>query len=103
MNCVTCWSVAVCYCYSLTVHECMFFHSNVWENVQKMMETEFPKAKPEDREKYVALVKECLCKRDHMTVFQMDVSDSAREIDLVILQALLKGLSCFKLLLSVPW
>ena len=79
-------------CDSLIIHQCIFFHSNVWENVLEMMKKEFPKAKPEAHKEFVELVKECVGERDHMTVFRMDSSDSAREIDLVILQALLKGL-----------
>ena len=33
----------------------------------------------------------CLEKKDHMNVFQLGSSDSAMEIDEIILQALLKG------------
>merc|ERR1712150_430678 len=38
----------------------------------------------------VTWVRECLEKRDHMTVFRLDGADSAKDIDLAILQALLK-------------
>ena len=69
----------------------MFIHRSLWENVKAMIKREFPNEKPESQDKMVTSVKECLAKRDHMTVFRMDSSDSAREIDLVILQALLKG------------
>lgn len=39
----------------------------------------------------VNFVMDCLDKKDHMTIFQLDSSDSAREIDEIILHALLKG------------
>ena len=35
-------------------------------------------------------VKECLEHRDHMTIFRLDSKDSAKDIDVAILQALLK-------------
>lgn len=57
-----------------------------------MIMKEFPNEKSEDQTNMVTYVTGCLEKRDYMSVFRMDSSDSAKEIDLVILQALLKGL-----------
>ena len=44
-----------------------------------------------DIDSRVTWVRDCLEKRDHMTVFQLDGTNSAKDIDLAILQALLKG------------
>ena len=65
----------------------IFFH-----RVKGMIMKEFPNEKSEDQTNMVTYVTGCLEKRDYMSVFRMDSSDSAKEIDLVILQALLKGL-----------
>ncbi|KAI0235842.1 Transient receptor potential cation channel subfamily M member 2 [Lamellibrachia satsuma] len=58
--------------------------------VKGMIMKEFPNEKSEDQTNMVTYVTGCLEKRDYMSVFRMDSSDSAKEIDLVILQALLK-------------
>ena len=44
-----------------------------------------------DGDKYAGYVKACIMKRDHMTVFSLDENGSAKDIDVTILKALLKG------------
>ena len=53
-----------------------------------MLKKEVPKKELESAVRYVM---KCLQKKDHMNVLQLDSSDSAREIDELILQAILKG------------
>ena len=43
------------------------------------------------KESVVDSLMACLEKKDHMNILQLDSSDSAMEIDEIILQALLKG------------
>ena len=64
--------------------------NEVWDGVRKMIMNEWG---DRDIDRRVNWVKECLQKRDHMTVFRLDGTDSIRDIDLAILQALLKGSS----------
>ncbi|KAI0224947.1 Transient receptor potential cation channel subfamily M member 2 [Lamellibrachia satsuma] len=59
------------------------------ECVDGMVNEEFPKEK--SNKSAVKLVMKCLQKKDHMNVLQLDSSDSAREIDELILQALRKA------------
>ena len=68
------------------------FDNALWQEVQRRIEADFG---TQDLDRRLEWVKECLEKRDHMTVFRIDGSDSAKDIDLAILQALLKGL-CVK-------
>ena len=46
---------------------------------------------PKKKKSVVDSLMACLGKKDHMNILQMDSSDSAMEIDEIILQALLKG------------
>lgn len=65
------------------------FDNALWPEVEKRIEADFGTL---DLDRRVEWVKECLEKRNHMTVFRLDGSDSSKDIDLAILQALLKGL-----------
>ena len=60
----------------------------VWEEVEKQIENEFGN---KNKDKNIHMVRECLKKRDHMTVFRLDGTYSAKDIDMAILQALLKS------------
>ena len=63
----------------------------VWEEVERRVVKEFPK----NSEQNVEIVRDCLKKRDHITVFRQDggaSSSSGKDIDVAILRALLKGL-----------
>ena len=64
------------------------FDNSLWQEVHRRIEAEFG---TRDIDRRLGWVKECLERRDHMTVFRLDGSDSAKDIDLAILQALLKG------------
>ena len=62
------------------------------ESVKKMIQETFPAEKPEDQERLLSKVIECCQrKRDYMTVVKLDTSNPSMEIDIQILQALLKG------------
>ena len=70
------------------------------------MVKEFPK----NSEQNVEIVRDCLKKRDHITVFRQDggasSSSSGKDIDVAILRALLKGLltlTCVNLVLVCVW
>lgn len=65
------------------------FDNALWPEVKRRIEADFGS---QDIDRRLEWVKECLEKRDHMTVFRLDGSDSAKDIDLAILQALLKGM-----------
>ena len=65
------------------------FHRSLQEYVNGMLNDEFPKE--QSKKSAVKLVMYCLQNKDHMNVLQLDSSDSAREIDELILQALRKG------------
>ena len=66
---------------------CRRLHTYVTELVQET----FPSMVESEKESVVKLVKTCLKKKDHMNILQLDSSDSAMEIEEIILQALLKG------------
>ena len=64
---------------------------HVWEEVERRVVKEFG---PKNSDQNVSLVRECLKKRDHITVFRQDggaSSSSGKDIDVAILRALLKG------------
>ena len=65
------------------------FDDGLWGTVRQKIIDEWHTDK--DIDIRVTWVRECLEKRDHMTVFRLDGADSAKDIDLAILQALLKG------------
>ena len=67
----------------------ILFHRSLQKYVEGMLKKAF--RKEELKESAVPLVMNCLQKKDHMNVLQLDSSDSAREIDELILQALRKG------------
>ncbi|KAI0222739.1 Transient receptor potential cation channel subfamily M member-like 2 [Lamellibrachia satsuma] len=76
------------------------------EYVDGMLNEEFPKE--ESKKSAVQLVMYCLQNKDHMNVLQLDSSDSAREIDELILQALRKvnknsGVDMMQLKLALAW
>lgn len=56
--------------------------------MEDQVEATFPNAKLTES---VKSVMDCLAKKGLMTIFQLDSSDSAMEIDETILQALQKG------------
>lgn len=60
----------------------------VWAQVADRIKAEFDERALEQR---LTWVKECLEHRDHVTVFRLDSGDTVRDIDVAILQALLKG------------
>ena len=64
------------------------FDNELFDKVKKMISDEWS---DKDIDSRVSWVRECLDRRDHMTVFQLDHETSAKDIDLAILQALLKG------------
>ena len=64
------------------------FDDRLFKEVRRKIEKEFGQEKIDERLQWV---EECLNKRDYMTVFRMDLSDSIQDIDISILQALRKG------------
>ena len=66
------------------------FDNELFDKVKSMIRHEW---KDKDIDSRVTWVRECLDRRDHMTVFQLDHGNSAKDIDLAILQALLKGMA----------
>ena len=61
---------------------------SVWDEVKKLIIKEFG---DRDVEKHLGWVKECIQHRGYMTVYRVDGGNSAKDIDIAILQALLKG------------
>ena len=64
-------------------------NNDVREDVRRMIVSEWGER---DIDLRMNWLKECLQRRDHMTVFRLDSSDSSNDIDLAILQAMLKGI-----------
>lgn len=60
----------------------------VWDEVKKQIQKEFGDRNLENN---LHMVRECLKRRDHITVFRLDGTYSAKDIDMAILQALLKS------------
>ena len=60
----------------------------VWEDVRKLIIKEFGN---NNVDKHLGWVKECIQHRGYMTVYRVEGSNSAKDIDIAILQALLKG------------
>ena len=58
--------------------------------ITKMIREEFG---DRDLTRQVGWVRDCLQKRDLMTVFRLEGKNSAKDIDIAILQALLKGIA----------
>ncbi len=77
------------------------FDENLWQDVRKKIEDEWKTDK--DIDSRVNWVKQCLEKRNHMTVFRLDGANTAKDIDLAILQALLKGDYTRKKILKKIW
>ncbi len=63
---------------------------DVWSEVRVMIEAAWGQRSVDQR---LMWVKECFQARDHITVFNLEggSDDSAKDIDVAILQALLKG------------
>lgn len=60
----------------------------VWNEVRRRITKEFGEKNVDNN---VLMVRECLKKRDHITVFQQTGGSSGKDIDVAILRALLKG------------
>lgn len=77
--------------------------------VCQMLEDTFREKRDDQLAQYVDWIKQCLQFPDLLTVFTLDSNNSAKDIDLAILKALLKGkpillacvLHCFKFLCSL--
>jgi len=69
----------------------IFDEKRLWSEVRDQIMATYSLTDMKDGEKYVEYVKACIMKRDHMTVFSLDENGSAKDIDVTILKALLKG------------
>lgn len=67
------------------------YDDKLWEEVAKRVKSEFKKDGEAFIRKSVDCVRACIDRIDHLTVFRLDGGSSAKDIDITILRALLKG------------
>ena len=67
------------------------FDNSLWDQVRQRVLKTYSNLSSEEANRIVQLVRDCITKRDHMTVFSLEESGSARDIDVTMLKALLKG------------
>ena len=72
----------------LDVRTVSVVEDEVWQEVERRVIKEFG---DKNKDQNMSLVRECLKKRDHITVFRQDGGSSGKDIDVAILRALLKG------------
>ena len=63
----------------------------LWKNVEKMIREKFSIKDEKAVERSLANVKECIKRRDHLTVFQVTAGVDASDVKATMLMALLKG------------
>lgn len=66
-------------------------NSHVEEEMKKMLSEEFQESSEKRLDQWIDWVKRCLQFPDLLSVYQLDSDHSPKDIDLVMLQALLKG------------
>ena len=73
------------------------YDDELWDTVREQIQAAWGERSLDQR---VSWVQDCIHKRNYMSVFRLDAADSAKDIDVAILQALLKGKRCLQIVLK---
>ena len=80
---------AVCHLHSVVAID----SDELWESVKQKIRESFANSLKTDQdfEKCLQNVKDCIKRRDHLTVFHVTAGVDASDVDITLLRALLKG------------